>query len=157
MDIIAISGISNTGKTHCLQKLIYEMSKDSKNKISCINHAKAYQQLITNGAPVINRNMNKIDFSVVVERNGKRAGITTYGDNKYVLLNVFEKMNIYNCDLIVCACHTKGETIDFLKNLPDKSSIVIHNRWAVSDSRYWEKTMQYQVNEIKNEIEKLLE
>lgn len=158
MTIIALQGKSGTGKTECLQKLIYEINRSYP--LACIypNDKSKFNQLIQSGNPVIRNNGNMVDFIVYGTINGKTIAIITYGDNEEALRKSFEELKENNgdCDLCVCACRTQGGTIEFIKNQTLSGKLIVHSRWAVSDKNYREKTMNYQVEEIKSEIEELL-
>lgn len=152
LNIIALSGKSNTGKTHCLQKLIFEFPNNSK----FIDKSHKFDDLFKNGIPLVNNKNNLIDLIVVVEINNTKIGIITYGDDEAALTDSFYQLKDYECGLYVCACRTQGGTIKLLNELTENGKLIIHNRWAVSEESYIEKTMNYQVEEIKSEIEDIL-
>lgn len=154
MTIIALQGKSCTGKTECIQKLIYEINKS--HPLTCIypNDNSKFNRLIQSGNPVIKNNGNMEDFIVFGTINGKIIVISTYGDNEEALKNSFK--NLEDCDLFVCSCRTKGETIDFIEKKASNGELIIHGRWAVNDKNYRENTINYKVKEIKSEIEDLL-
>ena len=156
MKIIALQGKGGTGKTQCLQKLIYEIGKN--NTITCLypqNNFK-FNELIQNGDPVTKSNNNMVDFIVYGKIENKIVGITTYGDDDDSLIDSFYKLKNYDCDLYICACRTHGQTINLLKELTLTGKLIIHNRWAVNEELFREKTLKYQIKEIYNEILYLL-
>ncbi|WP_162147678.1 hypothetical protein [Flavobacterium limnosediminis] len=55
---------------------------------------------------------SKNDFRLVVNINGLIVGIESQGDPKTGLeKRLLELSDIYKCDLIVCTCRTRGETV----------------------------------------------
>lgn len=156
MCIIALSGKGNTGKTQCLQKLIYEINKTKH--VTCIypNNLNKFKELIKKGDPVINDKNNMSDFIVIVETQEKTVGIITYGDNEESLIYSFYMLKDYDCDLYICACRSYGKTIALLEELTESGKLIVHNRWAISEDSYRRKSMEYQVEEIINEMEDLL-
>lgn len=156
MCIIALSGKGNTGKTQCLQKLIYEVNKS--NNTICIypNDINKFEELIKNGDPVINDKNNMSDFIVIVKIQEKTVGIITYGDDEESLIDSFYMLKDYDCDLYICACRSYGKTIALLEELTESGKLIVHNRWAISEDSYRRKSMEYQVEEIINEMEEML-
>lgn len=123
--IITLQGKSGTGKTTTLKLLIDKISKIYPTDFL--------------------RN-NKIDIAVTVNINGKRVGITTRGDNKYCLEHDFNLMGL--CDLYICACRTKGETIDFLSSESNGGLLICHGKWYVSTKA----TCLKDISKIRNNI-----
>ena len=93
MKIIALFGPANTGKSTTIHMLCSRMMKDG------------YHEMMREG---------KKDITAMYSKNGKRIGITSYGDTKPILEEVFQILESNKCDVIICACRTKGGTIDFL-------------------------------------------
>lgn len=96
MKIIALTGISNSGKTLTL-RMVYDFLQ--KNK--------------TNTIKPFDRKWG-IERRGVFKYNGKTVGITTRGDTEDILNEDFTWMG--KCDIYVCACHPSGKTIKFVKN-----------------------------------------
>jgi hypothetical protein len=73
------------------------------------------------------------DFRLVVEINGVTVAIESQGDPKTNLKNrLIDLIKIYNCDIIVCACRTRGETVAAVEN--------IHNKYGFQ--KIWTSTYQ---------------
>jgi len=100
--ILALQGDKDSGKSTTIGRL-YGMLV--KSNYSVIMNRRTYK-----GKP-------SHDFVVILERNGIKIGITTYGDTPYLIL---KKLNILidaDCLIIVCACHEAGETVQVLINI----------------------------------------
>ena len=135
--IIALQGASNTGKS-CTLKLLIDIISNNQHCVSV---------LFT----------GKNDMIVVAEINGKKLGITTYGDTREELENDFKKIGI--CDLYVCASRSKGGTVDFLEKETVNGLLIIHGKWYFESTNYncnsttvLSKINCMQANEIYNEI-----
>lgn len=154
-NVIALSGISNTGKTLCLQYLI---DKLKMNKILyCYERNMNYfDVLLKNGVPVLNLYNGYKDFIIAFEIDNKKVGVITYGDNIISLDDSFYELEQLNCDVIICACHPHGKTIEFLKEITKDGNLIIHNRWGIESTlnqdKYRQRSIDYQVNEIIEEI-----
>ncbi len=58
------------------------------------------------------------DFRLIIEINGKIVGVESQGDPKTKLKERLEELVLVNnCDLIICTCRTRGETVDAVSNL----------------------------------------
>lgn len=105
--IIALQGKSNTGKTTTLSALIKKIDKNYNIQLL----------------------KNRTDKIAIVNINGKRLGITTAGDNRKTLDNCFDLMG--KCDLYVCACRLKGETVNFLESKAKCQKVIFHGKWYI--------------------------
>ena len=155
MKIIALQGKSHTGKSYCLQKLIYKISK--RSKFVCVHprDITKFNELIQNGISTT-KNSSMVDFLVYGKIDDKTIGIITYGDNEKSLAKGFDRLMKYNCDLYVCACRTHGETVDFLEKLTANGKLVLHGRWHVNEEKYRDITVNNQVEELESEIKEML-
>lgn len=107
--IIALQGTSTKGKSTTLKLLINLLSK------------KHYVDIIYD---------TKVEQVAIVIINDKKVGITTRGDTQYCLETDFKKLK--NCDLYVCACRSKGETLDFLDKESKDGILLLHGKWYFS-------------------------
>lgn len=58
------------------------------------------------------------DFRLIVGINGKIVGVESQGDPGTRLRARLENLAlIHNCDLIICTCRTRGETVAAVSNL----------------------------------------
>ena len=92
--IIALYRCANMGKTHTLNHLIELLNKNRK---MC---SKALAE----------------DRRESILYNGKKIAVTTWGDNGFELkenINYFEKED---CDILVTATRTRGETTEILND-----------------------------------------
>ncbi|HEY5125097.1 MAG TPA: hypothetical protein VIK14_15310 [Ignavibacteria bacterium] len=62
------------------------------------------------------RKINRTDFKYVVfSKNGIRVGITSYGDLLEIIKNNLKILENLNCKILICACRSRGETLNFPK------------------------------------------
>jgi predicted kinase len=89
MKVICFRGKSNTGKSTIIKKILNEVYN-------------------------IKLIPDKRDFSLIFEYNRKKIGICSYGDTLDALKKYLKPLINANCDIIICACHTKGGTLRFI-------------------------------------------
>ena len=98
MKLIALASKSNTGKTSTL-KIVYEFLEKESNLI---------------------RNESKwvVERKGIFKYNRKIICITTRRDNEKCLKEDWKwfKRNAKKVDVVICPCHTKGNTMRFIKN-----------------------------------------
>ncbi len=96
-----------------------------------------YNIMLKNGFSVIEGlNLNGADFSAVLEKDGHKVGLTTYGDNASCLKKPFELFKKYDCELAVSAGRmrrTKGGSVLFLESIAGKSAVTWHEKAIVSN------------------------
>ncbi|MDE6505327.1 MAG: hypothetical protein K2L42_05585 [Clostridia bacterium] len=117
MKIIALYGRGGCGKTTTL-KLLYDV-------------------MLKNGFTLLEgKNMEGADFSAVLEKDGRRIGLTTYGDNAACLQKPFELFKKYNCEIAVSAGRlkrTKNGSVLFLEKEAVNSAVIWHEKAIVSN------------------------
>ena len=94
MEIIALRGQDNTGKTTTL-KIVFE-----KLKAQGFQPMNDFEEDLENG-----------DFLWVLEKDGRKVGLVTQGDyavKGYSVKNHLRKLESAGCDTAICAC-TTGE------------------------------------------------
>jgi hypothetical protein len=120
MEIIALRGQDNTGKTTTL-KIVFE-----KLKAQGFQPMNDFEEDLENG-----------DFLWVLEKDGRKVGLVTQGDyaqGEYSVKNHLSKLERAGCDTAICAC-TTGK-------LGIQRSI---DAYAIHD--YVDKTQEAEVNE----------
>jgi hypothetical protein len=97
--VIANKGRSYHGKTQALKKVI--------------------EDLLSNGAKEVKRKTYSIDEdeTAILDYKGIRIGIETQGDPKSRLFPSLKDFVQENCEIIVCACRTSGNTYEAVVNL----------------------------------------
>lgn len=138
MNAIVLYGRSNLGKTTTLKKTIrvllekgYKAEKSTEN----------LEQIIADSK-------NKDDVYALFVIDGKKVGISTHGDNEDCYNNDFRSLG--ECDFNVCACHTRGQTIDYIKSKFNKNIIWINKFSYEQKNNYFNGSeMQNQVNELQ--------
>lgn len=126
--IIALQGKSGTGKTTTLGMLIKKVKKIYNTTIK-----ETYRD-------------GQRDLYAIVEINGKKVGITTRGDTEECLEIDFEKMG--NCQLYVCACRTKGGTVEFVEKQAKNGLLIYHGKWYYKSNNKSFKGKEHIINEI---------
>lgn len=126
--IIALQGRSGTGKTTTLRMLIEKVKKTYNTTIKEICHDA------------------QKDLYAIAEINGKKVGITTRGDTEWCLKIDFEKMG--NCQLYVCACRTKGDTVKFIEKQAENGLLVYHGKWYYKSNNKNFKDEEHIINKI---------
>lgn len=120
--IICISNSGEKGKTESLRNLATILINNQN--ITCIKPKNRI--LSTNG-----------DFRAVFEIDGIIIGIESQGDPNTGLKNRLTNLfNDYNCQIIVCASRTKGETVN------DVNSFAKLNDFQIIWSSTYETTVQ---------------
>jgi hypothetical protein len=100
--VIANTGITDRGKTQALNKVIEELT-DVNNKAEVVK-----EKSLDNG-----------DVRVILLYKGKKIGIETQGDPG-VLSRLSPSLDYFvqeNCEVIVCACRTSGNTYEAVEDL----------------------------------------
>jgi GTP-binding protein EngB required for normal cell division len=97
--IIVLQGISCSGKSSTLRIL---RNKLEKKKYFYLIHGKEKK--------------NCKEFRLfVVAIEGKLIGITSYGDKLEIIKEYLKILENFNCNILICACRSRGETLDFPK------------------------------------------
>lgn len=102
MKIICFVGEPHSGKTETMKKILLEEFK----------------------IILIKPKQPKKDFVLTCKENNKRIGICSYGDTETLLTKYLNLLKDKECEIIICACHPTGKTIDFVKSI-DKEFIPI--------------------------------
>lgn len=101
LNVFVLKGLSDSGKTTTL-KLVDELLKEKYNK------PKAYASKYSNG--------KSKDYWVIYDLNvnGKtiRVGLETGGDDYRYVRKDRETFLSHNCEIIFCACHPSGKTLE---------------------------------------------
>jgi hypothetical protein len=88
-----------------------------------------------------------IDFTLVIEINGKIIALESQGDPGTNLEERLKKIvNTYNPNLILCTCRTRGETVQAINNVAKK-----HSYDKIWTSTYNVAHSQKLVNTLKGE------
>lgn len=117
--IIALQGVSNTGKTTTLKLL---------SSLIQAKYPKAIETVLRD---------NTLDILVLIEPvHGLKIGIESRGDSGAVLSPGLKRLKAHGCDVIFCACRTRGSTIEAIENLcPPYSSTYMPKSFGTSHAR----------------------
>ena len=122
MTVIALQGKSNTGKTTTLMFL--------------------YDKMIINGYRVLRIKKSRKDFCCILEKDGKRIGLTTRGDSASDIIRDFDYIITENSkilphkdiDKFICAVHTSGETVKCVKSIAGCSFYKIYSKMTIESN-----------------------
>jgi hypothetical protein len=112
--IIAVGNSGGKGKTQTIRELAKLMVK---------TYPQPQHKLIFSKPIEI---LEKGDFRLIIEINGKIIGFESQGDPGTGLQKRLDiVISKYKCDLIFCTCRTKGETVKAIKNVASKEYDII--------------------------------
>ena len=130
MKIIALQGKGKTGKSMVLKMFLKKIlekysivaTEYSLNPISVIGSLSANDL----ADEMLKENGGATNHTVSFEINGKKIGLTTHGD---MLWHVVKSITcLHDCEIVFCACKTKGDTKNYLtKSFKDLTIIVTEN------------------------------
>lgn len=102
MKIIALAGVSNSGKTTTLKKV--------------------YDFLDAEGKTIFKESKWRKEQRGIFSYRRKIVCITTRGDSKKILDDDFRWFDKHhkNIDIYICPCHTKGKTIQYVRSKAKK-------------------------------------
>ncbi|TXD82134.1 hypothetical protein ESY86_15825 [Subsaximicrobium wynnwilliamsii] len=131
--IIAIKNSGNKGKTEIARKLanlLVEVHSDFKPIY-----------------PIPFNILKETDFSIVLKIDEKIVGIESQGDPGTNLKTRLETLILeYNCDLIICTCRSRGETVRSISAIAN-----LHKFQTIWDSTYESKICHEEINKLKAE------
>jgi len=104
--IIALKGKSNTGKTTSIKR-IYEWIKN--------NYA---IKIITPNT------WSGDDIKTIIKVDGFVIGICSAGDEGSTVKSYMDEFDKNRCDLILCACRTKGQTFQAIQSYRSKGYLI---------------------------------
>jgi len=137
--VIALRGTEKKGKSQTIKK-VYELilSKYSVTKI--------YEQI------------NRVDIKCVLLINGKKIGIESQGDpgpNSRIKTSLKYFVEI-NCQIIICATRTYGQTETAVNTLSNNYEIVWIDKTIERKPDYQDSVNLEDANKIIKELEKAL-
>lgn len=133
MKIIALQGKSNMGKSTALGRLVMdlcdrgakllEVKKDFEENVS--DKVEEERKRCFGG-----ENVEVKDFAAILDYRGKKIGVVTQGDTRKCMDYWFDDfILVQGCDVVVCACRTKGETIEKLEEIKAERLIFVSKAW----------------------------
>ena len=157
LNVLALCGEQNTGKSTSLQKLI-TLLKDEK-ELYC-RFKKRRDELYKNGIAFSHRNGSEDvvgDFVIAFEYKGKKIGIITAGDSDHALISGLHQIIHLKCDLYVCASHPSGSSFQYLKRKTKNGNCAFYNKEknTPKDTSY-DAAALIIANALKYEIRKIL-
>ena len=135
--VIVLRGTENTGKTQTIKK-VYELML-AKYQVTRV-HEKIYKREIT----------------CVLLVNNKKIGIESQGDPNSRLRRNLEYFVDINCEIIICATRTYGQTVDAVNTLSDNYEIVWIDKTIERISHNQSDINVGDANKIIKELEKAI-
>ncbi|MBX9753464.1 MAG: hypothetical protein K2X80_01825 [Pseudomonadaceae bacterium] len=137
--ISALWGAANSGKTSTL-KLVHE-------KLQVISSGNIAEISISN---------TDSDIRDIFTISGKRVGIETQGDPNSRLKESLELFKKYECNYIICACRSRGSTVDLVDALKPVYHISWRGQSSVSEKGFRFKSNEAVANLIFDELVEFL-
>lgn len=101
MKFIVLRGESDSGKSSTFNKL-YEIISDSGFEIVQRRKQK-------------DKGQGRSDFYAVVEKNGKKIGLCSYGDTRSLIIKHVCALSSAGCTIILIACRLSGSSFDAIE------------------------------------------
>lgn len=137
--IIALKGVANVGKSDTIMKVYELLKKRYPNaKIECRDK------------------IFRIDINVVLIINGVKIGIESKGDPSS---NLPKKLNAFksaDCQVIICATRSKGQTVDAVLKLEPKYDVLWMEQVAVPEPSKYESANRGMAKQIVDAVENAL-
>ena len=102
--IIALRGVANRGKTASIKR-VYDLLKGAYSKAM-------FQEIVVG-----------VDIQIIITIDGVKVGIESQGDPNSRLEESLEGFKKAKCDIIFCACRTRGMTVGWVNSLSPKYHI----------------------------------
>ena len=131
--IVALKGCANKGKSETLRIVIQKL----KEKYSSVSYVSCEKD-------------DKDEKCVFGNLNGMKIGIETQGDPGYRLPKSLQDFVQGMCNVIICACRTKGSTVEAIELYRNDYEIEYIKKMASKTN--FKQTNEFDANQI---IEKL--
>ncbi|MEO8088129.1 MAG: hypothetical protein ABI763_15005 [Bacteroidota bacterium] len=115
--IIALQGDQNSGKSITIGLLFHMMRKNGFQTIK----DKARK--------------NSKDFFVILKKNDILIGVSSYGDTEYWIKDRCGKFVIAGCQIMVCACHKEGKTVEAVLSFTEYELVFFAKNFAMSSEQ----------------------
>lgn len=131
-DIYALQGKGNTGKTGTIKLLkdllVQKYSLSSMDILDFFHRTRGDIKIILFRVKVSNGSNKKNNKLYTI-------GIESYGDKVKRLRQSITDFEIVGCDIMFCACRTKGSTFNYLVNLNNRHNVNFIQQTVVSHSQ----------------------
>lgn len=137
--IIAFRGVANIGKSTTIKK--------------------TYELLLGKyPSAIIERRIipPRVDISVIITINGKKIGIDSQGDPCGKLADRLHSFVEVDCQVIICATRTRGETVKAVNQLKPSYDVLWISRVVEQNSSEQESANHKMAQRIVEEAEKLI-
>jgi hypothetical protein len=108
--IIALKGKANVGKSHTIKLVSDFLLSNYKN------------------LKIVSKIPSNIDISIIIDISGIKIGIESQGDPGGRLSESLIQFLEMNCDIIICATRTRGQTVNAVNKLNSSHNIIWLNQ-----------------------------
>jgi predicted kinase len=115
-------------------RIVVVRGKHDSGKTTSINRAVQRLQADATSFRRLNRQSSR-ELVAVIEIQKVTVGIFSAGDTEEILTRWFAELLCYGCDVIVCACRSRGQTDTFIKRQRDEGH-TLHR--VEKDRALWE-------------------
>jgi hypothetical protein len=122
-----------------MKKIITVKGKAGVGKTTSIK--KIYEWIISNYAyKIISPNTwGGVDIKTIIEVDGFKIGICSAGDDGPTVKEYMNEFEQAECDIIICACRTKGKTFQTIQSYWEKGYLINYIKLnEISDNTYKE-------------------
>ena len=159
MKIVALYGKGDAGKSTTLLMLIVKLMKkygDSCTLLPSRNlTVKAIEQELERRVKATKRKDKEVQDEVVkFEISGHIVGITTQGDNSWLLEKAFKQFT--DCDIVICATRSSGCSVDYAQRMADNDSVIWYRQCDFSCNTYSDEQRLQRYLAIADSVSNLL-
>lgn len=121
--LIAVEGVSNSGKTTTLKEILSLLKKEPKTtSVQLQNETNKKQPNELNIST--NSDITCIFEVMLVNNKLLKIGIATGGDTLDIVSSNLIYFDNNNCDVIICATKSRGQTVDYIHNYIDNKELI---------------------------------
>ena len=121
--LIAVEGVSNSGKTTTLKKFLSLLQKDPKTISIRIQNDVKKKKPNEFYIPKIG-DMTCIFELALINNKLLKIGIATGGDTLDIVSSNLTYFDNNNCDVMFCATKSRGQTVDYIHNYIDNEETI---------------------------------
>lgn len=121
--LIAIEGVSNSGKTTTLKEILSLLKKDPKTISVEIQNEVNIKKTNAFNIPKIGDITCIFEFALTNNKSLK-IGVATGGDTLEIVSSNLTYFDNNNCDIVFCATKSRGQTVDYIHNYIDNKELI---------------------------------
>jgi len=125
--IYALQGAGNKGKSTTLLTLCNKLESKNGKPLTPIEY--------TSRNKVKDNNIILTDIKENANNTLKKVGITSHGDEPDRIIEALRDFSSNNCDIMFCACHLSGSTVDAVNSFSN-GNIIIFIQQVIQNNTY---------------------